>query len=98
MTDQPIDLDKRRGTAAQKETDLRRLRIQVAENEAQLRRRQQELEAHMVAAPAENWLEAAEKARYLIGQFAGSICAQDPRSQALIAAVLADFDRLTHQA
>lgn len=96
MTDKPIDLDQHRGMSAQKETDLRRLRIQVAENEAQLRRRQQELEAHMIAAPSVNWLEAAEKARYVIGQFAGSICGQDPRTRTLIAAVLADFDRLSH--
>jgi hypothetical protein len=98
MTDNPIDLDRRRGTTAQKETDLRRLRIQVAENEAQLHRHQQELEAHLISAPAANWLEAAEKARYVIDQFAASICGQDPRTKTLIAAVFADFDRLAHQA
>jgi hypothetical protein len=98
MTDNPIDLDKHRGMTAQKETDLRRRRLEVHENEARLRLHQRELEAHMIAAPADNWLEAAEKARYVIGQFANSICAQDPRTQTLIAAVLADIDRLTHQA
>jgi hypothetical protein len=96
MSDNPIDLDKHRGMTAQKETDLRRRRLEVSENEARLRHHQRELEAHMISAPAENWLEAAEKARYVIGQFAGSICAQDPRTQTLIAAVLADLDRLTH--
>ena len=98
MTDKPIDLDKRRGTTAQKETDLRRLRIQVLENEAELRRQQHELETHLISAPAASWLEAAEKARYVIDQFAASICGQDPRTKSLIEAVFADFDRLTHQA
>jgi hypothetical protein len=98
MSDKPIDLDNRRGTTEQKETDLRRLRIKVVENETRLRNHQRELEARLVSAPAANWLEAAEKARYVIDQFAASICAQDPRTQTLIAAVRADFDRLTHQA
>ena len=95
MTDKPIDLDEHRGMAAQKETVLRRLRTEVADNETQLRRRQQQLEAHMIAAPAANWLEAVEKARYVIDQYAASMCGQDPRVQTLIAAVLADFDRLS---
>ena len=95
MTDRTIDLDQHRGPIAQKETDLRRLRNEVAENEARLRHQRQQLEAHMVATPASNWLEAAEKARYVLGEFAGSMCAKDPRTQALISAVLADFDRLS---
>ena len=49
---------------------------------------------HLVAAPAANWPEAAEKARYLLNLFANSPIVQDPRRQMLIAAVLADFERL----
>lgn len=48
-----------------------------------------------MAAPAADWLEAAEKARYLIGLFGATQAAQDPRRQTLIAAVLADFNRLS---
>lgn len=48
----------------------------------------------MLAAPARNWPEAAEKARYLLNLFATSLAAQDPRKQKLIAAVLDDFERL----
>jgi hypothetical protein len=94
MTDKPVDLDQHRGMAAQKATDLRRLLAEVEVNEQELRRRQDELEEHLLAAPAANWHEAAEKARYLLGLFAASMAAQDPRRQKLIAAVLADFKRL----
>jgi hypothetical protein len=94
MTDKPVDLDQHRGMAAQKATDLRRLLAEVTANETELRRRQEELEAHLLAAPAANWQEAAEKARYLLNLFGASLAAQDPRRQKLIAAVLADFERL----
>jgi hypothetical protein len=50
------------------------------------------LEAQLVAAPAENWEDAAEKAHYLLNLFAST---QDPRRQRLIAAVLDDFRRLS---
>jgi hypothetical protein len=97
MTDQTIDLDHHRGMAAQKATDLRRLLADVAANEQTLRLRQDELEAHLIAAPADNWQDAAEKARYLLNLFGSSLVAQDPRRQQLIAAVLADFDRLSNE-
>jgi hypothetical protein len=95
MTDRTIDLDQHRGMAAQKATELRRLLADVAANETALRLRQEELEAHLIAAPATNWQEAAEKARYLLNLFAATPSAQDPRRQTLIAAVLADLERLS---
>lgn len=95
MTDKTIDLDQHRGMAAQKATDLRRMLAEVEANEQSLRLRQDELEAHLIAAPAANWREAAEKARYLLNLFAATLTSQDPRRQKLIAAVLADFDRLS---
>jgi hypothetical protein len=94
MTDETIDLDQHRGMAAQKATDLRRLLADVEANETALRLRQNELESHLLAAPAANWQEAAEKARYLLKLFSVSLAAQDPRRQKLIAAVLDDFERL----
>lgn len=94
MTDRTIDLDRRRGMAAQKATELRRLLASVEANENQLRQRQDELEAHLLAAPAVNWHDAADKARYLLNLFATTPFGQDPRRQKLIAAVLADFTRL----
>jgi hypothetical protein len=95
MTDKTIELDEHRGMAAQKATDIRRLLADVEANERSLRLRQDELEAHLIAAPAANWHEAAEKARYLLNLFAATLISQDPRRQKLIAAVLADFTRLS---
>jgi hypothetical protein len=97
VTDKPVELDQRRGMAAQKATDLRRLLADVEANERALRLRQDELEAHLVAAPSENWPEAAEKARYLLKLFANTLTAEDPRRQKLIAAVLDDFERLARE-
>jgi hypothetical protein len=94
VTEKTIDLDQHRGVAAQKATELRRLLADVKANEEVLRLRQEELEHHLLAAPAANWHEAADKARYLLNLFAASQAAQDPRRQKLIAAVLNDFERL----
>ncbi len=98
MTEKPIDLDARRGMAAQKATDLRRLLSEVEANEKILRERQSELEAHLLAAPAATWPEAAEKARYVLALYAALLPAEDTRRRTLIAAVLDDFDRLAHEA
>lgn len=95
MTEKTIDLDQHRGMAAQKATDIRRLLSEVEANQEALRLRQDELEAHLLAAPALNWHEAAEKARYLLSLFAATPAAQDPRRQKLIAGVLDDFNRLS---
>ena len=94
MTGTTIDLDTHRGMAAQKATELRRLLADVEANEKSLRLRQDELEMQLVAASATSWHDAADKARYLLKIFATTSVAQDPRRQRLIAAVLADFDRL----
>ena len=95
MTDKPIDLDQHRGISAQKATGLRRMLAEVEANEKTLRLRQDELETQLLSAPAANWHDAAEKARYLLNLFAATLGAQDPRRQKLIAAVLADFKRLS---
>ena len=97
MTHKTIDLDRHRGMAAQKATKLRRLLADVEANEKALRARQDELESHLLAAPATNWPEAAEKARYLLNLFAATLAAEDPRRQKLIATVLADFDALSDE-
>ncbi len=97
MTDKTIDLDAHRGMAAQKATGIRRLLAEVEANETALRLRQDELESHLIAAPAANWHEAAEKARYLLNLFGNTPGAQDPRRQKLIAAVLDDFERLAQE-
>jgi len=95
MTDRTVDLDNHRGMTAQKQTRVRRLNAEVRAQRDALRTRQDALEAQLVAAPAENWEDAAEKARYLLNLFAATIEAQDPRRQKLIAPVLDDFTRLS---
>ena len=95
MTDEPIDLDVHRGIAAQKATEIRRERLyQFNEDQATLRRRQEELEKHLLAAPAKTWPEAAVKVEYLIQLFAETPEAQDPRRKALIAHAMQDLARL----
>lgn len=94
MTDHPIELDQHRGMAAQKATELRRLVADVEADARALRSRQVALETQLIAVPATSWVEAAGKARYLLGLFAETSVAQDPRRQTLIRNVLADFTRL----
>jgi hypothetical protein len=97
MTDKTVDLDRHRGMAAQKATDIRRLHAEVAANEKTLRMRRDELESQLIAAPASNWHDAADKVRYLLTLFAASPDGLDPRRQKLIAAVLDDFTRLSRE-
>jgi len=80
---------------AQKATELRRLQLEVEANEKMLRDRHDELQARLLASPAENWPAAGEKARYLINLMAGATSVRDPRWQNLIQAVFEDFDRLS---
>jgi hypothetical protein len=95
MTDRTIKLDQHRGMSAQKATDLRRLLAGVEADQESLRARQEALEKQLIAEPAATWTEAAEKARYLLGLFAWTPAAQDPRRKTLIANVLEDFERLS---
>jgi hypothetical protein len=95
--DNPIMLDERRGMMAQKATEIRRQLVEVEADQKTLRQRRTELEKFLVAAPAESWQEAADKARYLLGLFAMTSPARDPRRQKLIASVLDDFARLADE-
>ena len=95
MRGAPVDLDKHRGMDAQEATDMRRVRLKMFQvDQAALRRRQEELEQLLQAAPAETWPEAAAKARYLIKLFASTPEAQDPRRKELITRALDDLARL----
>jgi hypothetical protein len=93
----PIVLDEHRGLAAQKATEIRRELAEVEADQAALRKRRTELEKALLATPAHSWPEAAQKARYLIGLLATTSLGRDPRRQKVIAAVLADFDRLADE-
>ena len=95
MTDHPVDLDKHRGMAAQKATDLRRALAEVEAHARELRERESELEHRMMSTPAASWPEAAVKARHLLNLYAASLSAEDTRHRALVTMLLDDFVRLT---
>jgi len=97
VSSNPVDLDTRRGMAAQKATGLRRLLADVEANEKQVRDRQIELESHLVAVPATSWDEAAAKARYVLNLYAAGLSAHNTQQRELVAAVLADFARLSDE-
>ncbi|KZD21952.1 hypothetical protein AB7714_09690 [Tardiphaga sp. 1201_B9_N1_1] len=94
MTDTPVELDSRRGMAAQKATDIRRSLAEVESNAAALRERQLALEEQLLTTPATTWPEAAAKARYVLNLYGASLSAQDTQHRDLIAIVLDDFTRL----
>ena len=94
MTDQTVDLDKHRGMAAQKATDLRRALAEVESNLRELRDREAELENRMMCVPAASWAEAAVKARHLFNLYTASLPTEDTRHRALVAALFDDFARL----
>lgn len=95
MDHDPVVLDEHRGMRAQQATEIRRRLAEVEADQSTLRARRTELEKFLLAAPATDWTEAAEKARYLIGLLATTSMGRDPRRQKLIAAVLDDFRRLS---
>jgi len=96
VNDDPVELDEHRSTAGKMAADIRRRSVRdfEADQEA-LRRRQQELEAQLLAEPAENWLDAAAKAQYLIRLYAGTAEGQDARRRKLIERALGDLARLS---
>ena len=97
MNDKPLDLDSHRGMAAQKATDIRRILADVEHNAKELRDRQAVLEDQLLSAPAASWPEAAAKARYVLNLYAAGLAPADTRHRDLVAAVFADFTRLSSE-
>jgi hypothetical protein len=97
VTDKPLELDKHRGMAAQKATDIRRILANAENNARDLRDRQTELENQLLSAPAASWPDAAAKARYVLNLYAAGLASSDTHHRDLVAAVLADFVRLSNE-
>jgi len=97
MNDNPVDLDKHRGMAAQKATDIRRVIAEVEANAKLLRDRQGVVEIQLLAVPAASWSEAAAKARYVLNLYAAGLAPADSHHRDLVATVLADFTRLSSE-
>jgi len=92
MSEPPIDLDKHRGMAAQKATDIRRV---LAEADAKLLRdKQSVVEIQLLAVPATSLPEAVAKARYVLNLYSAGLPPTDTDHRDLVAAVLADLTRL----
>jgi hypothetical protein len=94
VTEIPIDLDRHRGMAAQKATDIRRVLADVEANAKLLRDKQGMLEIQLLAVPAASWPEAVAKARYVLNLYSASLPPSDTHHRDLVAAVLADLTRL----
>ena len=94
MTDEPLDLDKHRGMAAQKATDLRRAPAEVESNARNLRERQTHFESQLLSVPPASWPDATAKARYVLNLYAAGLSPEDARHRDLVAAILEDFARL----
>jgi hypothetical protein len=97
VSDKPLDLDKHRGMAEQKATDIRRILADVENNAREQRERQGILENQLLSVPAASWPEAAAKARYVLNLYAAGLAPTDTRHRDLIAAILADFARLSNE-
>ena len=97
VSDEPLDLDKHRGMAAQKATDIRRILADVENNAKALRERQGALENQLLSHPAASWPEAAAKARYVLNLYAAGLGPADTHHRDLVAAVVADFARLSDE-
>jgi hypothetical protein len=95
VNDPPVDLDKHRGMAAQKATGVRRVVSDIEAAAKITRDRLGVVEAQLLAAPALSWPEAAAKARYVLNIYAAGLAAADTHHRDLVAAVLADFTRLS---
>jgi hypothetical protein len=95
MSDTPVELDSHRGMAAQKATDLRRVVADAEAHAASLRDRERQIETLLLAVHAANWPEAAAKARYVLNLYNSTLGVNDRRHRDLVAAVLADFARLS---
>ena len=96
VTDEPLDLDKHRGMAAQKATDIRRVLVDVETNARELRDRQRVLENQLLSVSAASWPEAAANARDVLNLYAAGLAPADTHHRDLVAAVFADFARLSN--
>ena len=70
---------------------------EVEANAKVQRDRQSVLESQLLIVQAASWPEAAAKARYVLNLYAAGLAASDTHHRDLVAAVLADFARLSDE-
>src|SRR5258705_8242968 len=95
VTEIPIELDRHRGMAAQKATDIRRVLADVEANAKLLRDKQGAVELQLLAVPATSWSEAVAKAPDVLNLYSAGLPPTDTHHRDLVAAVLADLTRLS---
>jgi|SRR5690349_11935557 hypothetical protein len=93
MTDEPVELDKHRGMAAQKATNIRRALAEIEKNAKDLRDREAILENELLSVPASSWADAAAKARYVLNLYAAGLSPDNTHHRDLVAAIVEDFAR-----
>jgi uncharacterized protein YjbI with pentapeptide repeats len=80
---------------AQGMAEFRRDLAEIDDEQVRLRQRRAELERIMFAAPSASWMEAVERARYLLTQLAAIADGQDPGRRQIVASVVDDLERLS---
>jgi hypothetical protein len=75
--------------------EFRRHLSEIEDEQAGLRQRRAELERVLFAAPSATWMEAVERAQYLLTLFAAIVGGQDPGRRQIVASVVDDLARLS---
>jgi hypothetical protein len=75
--------------------EFRRYLSEIEDEQVRLLQRRAELERVLFAAPSATWMEAIERARYLLTQFAAIVDGQDPSRRQIVASVVDDLARLS---
>ena len=75
--------------------EFRRHLSEIEDEQGRLRQRRAELERVLFAAPSATWMEAVERAQYLLTLFAAIVDGQDPGRRQIVASVVDDLARLS---
>lgn len=95
MTDRPIDLDGHRTADGKIISELRRKAVnRDTAPDARPIMTDIDIDAALLVQPARTWIEAMEKAAFLLGRYAATKDADDPRIQKLIKRAESDLARL----
>jgi hypothetical protein len=98
MTGSAIDLDGRRTTKDKVESLMRRRAANArSAPDAGFGKADVALDAAMMVEPARSWIQAMDKARFLLDQYSAIPEARDARIQKLIGRALGDMARLKKQ-
>ncbi len=68
---------------------------EIEDEQVRLRQRRAELERAIFAAPSASWMEAVERAQYLLTLFTASVDGQEPGRRQIIAGVVDDLAQLS---